>query len=249
MSRAKVLINDGNVREIYQYFAKALHEKRIFKHDTQTLTKARQAFLTVASAYDKKAESLEFKEILQEWIDTYVPQSKWQRCLATLRQLRSNQRHEVKSVKLNKETYMILKSYAEYLDLSLPQAIHQAIAPLLKELQVTQSAEDVSSILVPAVSNQHTIQLKLWLDVENNSKFVRGKKAVRENIELFCLSKYSAQQSEDNDWEYILTINYNNDEELDEIVHQIYSEMSSFADSRDCFIEADICTLDGEKSW
>ena len=38
-----------------------------------------------------------------------------------------------------------------------------------------------------------TTKVILWLQVENNSKFVRGKGKSRQNIEDYCLSEYGAK--------------------------------------------------------
>ncbi len=102
-------------------------------------------------------------------------------------------------------------------------------------------------------SDKKIIQLNLWLVVDDNSKFVRdkkkGKKKALENIEFFCLEKYQAQKIRDKGHEYILTIEYETDDELNEIIHNLYREMESLADLRHCFIDAEISTLEGEKSW
>lgn len=48
---------------------------------------------------------------------------------------------------------------------------------------------------------------------------------------------------------YEITIPYESEKELDDIIDEMLSEMSFIADCRNCFIETDVCTLDGEKSW
>lgn len=247
MSRVRVEISNSNAMDVYQYFANALHEKRIFKEKPEILAEAQQAFLQITSTHEiNNNRQLEiFKSSLQEWVDTYVPQNKWQRCLATLRQIRSNHRHEVKSVKLAKETYTLVKTYAELLQISLPQAIHKAIESLLQEFQTTHTLVEEPYITEQSEQN---IQVKLWLRVENNNKFIRGKGKVLQSIERF-LEEYNVKKSQHHDWEYILTIYYENDEDLDETIHEIYREMSFLADLRHCFIEADISTLGGEKQW
>ena len=83
--------------------------------------------ILILSTHDVDIISVAFKASLQEWIYAYVSQSKWQRCLATLRQIRSNHRHEVKSIKLSKETYALLKNYADCLQLSIRHSSHNPI--------------------------------------------------------------------------------------------------------------------------
>lgn len=89
-----------------------------------------------------------------------------------------------------------------------------------------------------------------YLEVENNNKFVRGRKRAREDIEQFVLARYKARKRHKDGNEYILHIPYETDEELDEIVHGILSEAESYADMRHCFIEADARSLDDpNKYW
>lgn len=97
---------------------------------------------------------------------------------------------------------------------------------------------------------EKTIQVLLWLRVENNSKFVRGKTKVREQIEQSVLSQYAVEQK-GNGWEYILTIKYHTDEELDRIIYEdILGEADHLTDLRYCFIEADVQAMDGSgRSW
>lgn len=101
----------------------------------------------------------------------------------------------------------------------------------------------------PSASGQKTIKFRLRLVIENNNQFVRGKKKVQENITSFCLEEYQAEKVKNKDHEYILTIEYETDDELDEIIADLYSEMNFLADSRHCFIDAEISTLDGKRKW
>ena len=75
--------------------------------------------------------------------------------------------------------------------------------------------------------------------VENNNKFIRRKKKVREHIERFCLAQYHAKNTTPNGCEYILTIPYENDEDLDKQVWDLFREMDWQADMDYCFIEVD----------
>ena len=52
-------------------------------------------------------------------------------------------------------------------------------------------------------------------------------------------------------WEYILTIPYETDDELDRIIYDdILGEAHSIADLRNGFIEADVISLDDpDRSW
>ncbi len=248
MLRTRMVIDQNKAKEIYQYFSKALFEKRIFKNNPKELEKAQQAFLKIPSLDDEHTNAATFKRFLQEWVSMYVPQHTWQRCLATLRQIRSNQKHEVKSIKINKETYILLKSYADRMHLNVQQAIHSAIEPLLK--QTIRKDDPTSIILESTIPHKYKkeINVKIWLCVENNNKFVRGKGKVQKDIEDF-LEEYNVKKDADSDGLYILTIGYNNQKDLDETIDEIHHEMASIADLLNCFIEADIYTLDGKKRW
>jgi probable addiction module antidote protein len=101
----------------------------------------------------------------------------------------------------------------------------------------------------PPKSN--VIKVTLWLTVERNSKFVRGKKHAREDIEYYVLRHYDMKKRWPDGNEYELTIPYDTDEELDEIIERnILQEASSQADLRNCFIEASVRALDdSDRSW
>ena len=100
----------------------------------------------------------------------------------------------------------------------------------------------------PAPTTQ-TTQVHLWLRVENNNKFVRRKKKVRETIERVCLSRYGMQKQEQDSWEYELTFSYQDDQDLDQQVEDLLDEMDAQADLEDCFIEADMTEIGTERSW
>lgn len=149
MSRTRTAITQENAKKIYQYFAKALQEKRVFTDDLKKLAEAKKAFYELASTYD---ESIEFSDLqsLQSWVNTYVSSDKWKRCLATLRQIRSNKRHAVRSLKLNCETYDLLKNYANHCQINMQTAIYNAIKPLCD--QVVQNTRSTA-----VISQQHPL--------------------------------------------------------------------------------------------
>jgi probable addiction module antidote protein len=98
---------------------------------------------------------------------------------------------------------------------------------------------------------KHSMKVELWLMVERNSKFVRGKKGAREDIESYVLRRYNMKKRWPDGNEYELTIPYDTDEELDNIIYRDIIQAASFqADMRNCFIETDVRALDGsERSW
>ncbi len=94
-----------------------------------------------------------------------------------------------------------------------------------------------------------TIKVKLWLRVENNSPFVRGKGKVRSEIEEECLERYDMKKPQNGSWDYEITIPYTDDKDLDKIIDEILSEAHSIANRRNCFIETDVREIGGERSW
>ena len=97
---------------------------------------------------------------------------------------------------------------------------------------------------------QHAIQVGVSLWVENNSKFVRGKKKAREDIERYVFDAYHMKKTSKDRWDYVLTIAYNTEVELDECVEELIMEAAREADSRHCFIEIDVVSLDDpERMW
>jgi DNA invertase Pin-like site-specific DNA recombinase len=82
---------------------------------------------------------------------------------------------------------------------------------LAKELQTIKLSEDSANTPITKV-----MKVELCLQVENNSKFVRGKGKVRNEIEQFILSQFAMEKL--NNGRYILSIPYASDEELDGII-------------------------------
>ena len=148
MARPKVFVHKENAKEIYHYFSKSLYEGRLFKNESPKKDKAQKAFSQLSSSHDiNKIE--DFCKELQSWVDTYVSLDKWKRCLATLRQIRSTQRHDVKSIKLNKDIYKLLNQYADKQNLSIQKAVYEALklAQEASGYAVTESYTQSSSLL------------------------------------------------------------------------------------------------------
>ena len=99
-------------------------------------------------------------------------------------------------------------------------------------------------------SRDYSRERSVYLQVENNSKFVRGKKKAREDIERYVLEYYHMEKPHKDRGEYILSIPYDTEEELEKTIYDILGETSSTADLRHCFIEADVVSMDDpDKSW
>ena len=94
-----------------------------------------------------------------------------------------------------------------------------------------------------------TTKVILWLQIENNSKFVRGKGKSRQYIEDFHLSCYNAKKIDMDGWEYELTFQYEDDEDLENQINDLASEMSSEADFRNGFVECSFTEVGTDRSW
>jgi hypothetical protein len=90
-------------------------------------------------------------------------------------------------------------------------------------------------------------KVNLWLRVENNNKFVRGKKRAIEEIERFILSRYNMKKLEG--WEYELTIPYEDDKDLDETIYDMLTEIETIASLRNCFTESDVTAVEKDRPW
>lgn len=102
----------------------------------------------------------------------------------------------------------------------------------------------------PAAANGdiRTASVLLWLRVENNSKFVRGKKRVKESIERYLCHQYAATLRPSG--EYQLKVPYRTDEELDRTMEDLLQHIASAADLRHCFSESE-AQLEGsaDRAW
>lgn len=94
-----------------------------------------------------------------------------------------------------------------------------------------------------------TTRVILWLQVENNSNFVRGKGKSRQHIEDYILSNYGATKLVKDGWEYELTIQYTDDEDLEQQIYDLSAEMSSEADLRNGFVECNFSEIGTDRSW
>lgn len=100
---------------------------------------------------------------------------------------------------------------------------------------------------VVAETTPMVMKCRLWLRVENNNKYVRGKSRSLKLIEEYLGYYYGAKRDGDD---YILSIAYNTEDELQDIVDEIYQEIEAIADVRNGFTEAEICSYDDpNRSW
>jgi DNA invertase Pin-like site-specific DNA recombinase len=130
---------------------------------------------------------------------------------------------------------------------SICKMLNVSKSTLYRYLKKYNNKENITEEEIKPV--EKVIKVKLYLRVERNSKFVRGIKKSKREIEDHVLYYYNYEKLDNEGCEYILTIRYNTEKELDNTIYDIYREMESTACFNNCWTEADIYTLDGEKSW
>ncbi|MNB83990.1 hypothetical protein PS726_04712 [Pseudomonas fluorescens] len=114
-----------------------------------------------------------------------------------------------------------------------------------KNVQPRGQQHTAAASAEPSIERVATVTLRLA--VENNSKFVRGRKRAKENIERYCLEPYGMKRLESGNYE--LTIPYGSDDELDKTVYDLLTEIGQEADMRNCFIEAVAWEEGTERRW
>lgn len=94
------------------------------------------------------------------------------------------------------------------------------------------------------------LKVRLYLSIERNNSFVRGKKSAKESVELLILPHYDRNYERSDNGDYLLTILYQSDEELDERMYELLDEIASTADIHNCFSESGVSAMDGSyRHW
>ena len=91
------------------------------------------------------------------------------------------------------------------------------------------------------------IRVQLSLDIENNTKYVRGKKKVIEEIENWFLPDYGPTYKKLGNQQYILKVEYKNKKDLDNLMNQLLLKIYRTTDDKHCFSDStSIQSLDEE---
>ncbi len=136
---------------------------------------------------------------------------------------------------------------AEILELKSEGCNNSQIAKKLKISRPSVIGLLKGQTIPPPKEKPKTAIITLWLRVENNSKFVRGKGRVRERIEQYQLSEYQMKKLSNN--EYELTFSYKDDKDLEKQIDDLHGEIEMEADLRNCFVEADFYEKSTERSF
>ena len=110
-------------------------------------------------------------------------------------------------------------------------------------------------LVVPAVrtsaltaDGKKTTTVTLWLRVENNNSYGRGRKRSLEAIELLVLSHYDVKTL--SDCQYEVTFKYEEDTDLDNQIYEMLNECQHFADLYNCSTEGtDVVEKGTDRSW
>jgi len=121
------------------------------------------------------------------------------------------------------------------------------VGPYEKSAQPRSNSRSDRSAGAIDADSVKTATIRLSLMIENNSKFVRGKKRVRENIESFQLREYGAKRRPSG--EYELKVPYRTDEDLDKTMNDLLREIEREADLRNCFVESDARFEGTDRYW
>jgi hypothetical protein len=97
--------------------------------------------------------------------------------------------------------------------------------------------------------SEKAIRLRMWLNVQNNNKFVRGRKKAMEEIDGL-LRGYECRRLNKDGHEYELTLSYYEDSDLDHTIYDMISEINELAEMRNCCIECDLWAVDDpDRRW
>jgi DNA invertase Pin-like site-specific DNA recombinase len=118
------------------------------------------------------------------------------------------------------------------------------IGPYNKPAQVRPE----SAAKAQAQGDIGTATVLLALRVQNNSKFVRGKKRVKEGLERYLRHQYAAKICPSG--EYRLKVPYRTDADLDKTMEDLLHHIAFEADLRNCFSESN-AQLEGseDRTW
>jgi len=261
MARPRYHITDGDVHVVHRWVRGKLHDTTWPQHG---------AALT---AWDMFPLDTPTATKLQRWCDRFLDAAQWKQLHAVIRAARRD-KDQYRIVRLSTKAHETLQQLAKREKLTLSATLERYLSDAMKAPAVQATPTPMPSpkprkqrkqskeawaddtVITPAPwaalppTPSKVMQVKLWLRVENNSKFVRGKKKAREEIERSILRVYQMRKPKPDRGEYVLTIPYETDEELDRTIEDMLTEASHTADYRHCFIKADVQSLDDpDRSW
>lgn len=135
-----------------------------------------------------------------------------------------------------------------YTRLAIAKKLNIGIASVYRILKIHHQ-NNPEQTLPGSQSTKKIAIVEVWLQVENNSKFVRGKNESRRCIEQECFAPFDMVKKDKDSWEYVLKIPYENDKELDETINELMEEAGYLAELRNGFTEMSVVEPATGKSW
>ena len=118
-------------------------------------------------------------------------------------------------------------------------------ATLYRYLEKIKSASDNMDVS----DTEKITEIRMSFRIENNNKFVRGKKKTRENIEKYLNFYYNLNMPASAHNDYIIYFKYKTADELINTVHEMLHDLENEADLNNCFIEADVSCEELGLNW
>ncbi|UZE94485.1 hypothetical protein NKI27_10305 [Alkalimarinus alittae] len=128
--------------------------------------------------------------------------------------------------------------YIEAPDLYGQQKIEQGLSKIRP-----QAEENKTKILKLPVA-----KLQVHCALQKYHKGVRNLKAVRENIEQFCLKPLGMIQGNQTGY-YFIYMPYRDNDHLNELVDDLLHELYESAADQQCLLEANIQDMKSKKMW
>lgn len=102
--------------------------------------------------------------------------------------------------------------------------------------------------LAPPAENGRKTTVTLWLRVENNNRYGRGRKRSLEAIESLVLLHYDVKTL--SECQYEVTFKYEDDADLDNQIYDLLNQCQRFADLYNCSTEGtDVIETGTDRSW
>ena len=117
-----------------------------------------------------------------------------------------------------------------------PPLIHQVLDAIRARFPLPVGGRTATSVArvppVRDVSKSRTVALRLWVPVENGSKFTRGKKRARADIADMIQGDYAGTVLSERDYRVEMT--YIDEADLKKQIDELVSEIWHLADLRNC---------------
>ncbi|WP_349545895.1 MULTISPECIES: site-specific integrase [Paraburkholderia] len=125
-----------------------------------------------------------------------------------------------------------------------------AVVPVPHETREPVPSLPEDGLSLPQIrddASMRTATVVLSLHIENNSKFVRGRKRVIEHIEQWILEDYEAHRLSVG--EYELKVPHETDDELGDLMAELLDEIQAAAGDRHCYSSSEARLAGSDRVW